>query len=379
LVHTRRCFLSAAALPLCLHRGSGQVKPTQERAGKSLEVDRLFAAWDSPSGPGAAVIVTDQKEIVHRRGYGLADRERRSPFRTDTPSLIGSMAKQFVAMPIMILRDRGVLSYDDPVAKFLPETGARGQSIRLRHLLNHTSGLGQFEEYRDRRNSSIPKTEEEIVDDYVTRATIRFSPGEKFEYCNGGYVVLASVAAKAANMPFRNLMDEWVFKRVGMNRTFFAEDHAKLTATPRAIGYSKERFGLKVSETLEALRLYGGAASIFSTVDDLQKWEQALHSSMLVKDETLAEAFRGGRLNDGSPLAYGFGWENMRYQGVRYMVHPGGWAGFKSFILRFPDQGFSAIALSNHSGFDLVGLPLSIARIYLSDRIKVPSRMFNLQ
>jgi len=69
----------------------------------------------------------------------------------------------------------------------------------------------------------------------------------------------------------------------------------------------------------------------------------------------------------------------MRYQGVRYMVHPGGWAGFKSFILRFPDQGFSAIALSNHSGFDLVGLPLSIARIYLSDRIKVPSRMFNLQ
>lgn len=99
---------------------------------------------------------------------------------------------------------------------------------------------------------------------------------------------------------------------------------------------------------------------------------------MLVKAPTLADAFRGGRLNDGSQVAYGFGWENMRYKGVRYMVHPGGWAGFKSFILRFPDQGFSAIALSNHSEFDLVNLPLAIARIYLADRIEVPSKMFNM-
>jgi hypothetical protein len=78
-------------------------------------------------------------------------------------------------------------------------------------------------------------------------------------------------------------------------------------------------------------------------------------------------------------LAYGFGWENMRYKGVRYMIHPGGWAGFKSFILRFPDQGFSAIALSKHSEFDLTNLPLAIARVYLADRIEVPTKIFNMQ
>jgi len=282
-------------------------------------------------------------------------------------------------MPIMMLAEKGKLSYDDRLSKFFPEAGPHAQSIQLRHLLNHTSGLIPFEEYRERRKRNIPHAQEELVTDYLRSTARRFAPGDKFEYCNGGYVVLASVAAKAANLGFRELMHEWVFKPLQMNGTFFAEEHSKLNSADRAIGYYKERFGLKVSETLDVLSLYGGAASIFSTADDLQKWDQALHSEKLAKSTTLADAFRGGRLNDGSRLAYGFGWENMQYKGVRYMIHPGGWAGFKSFILRFPDQGFSVIALSNRSEFDLTNLPLAIARLYLADRIEVPTKIFNMQ
>jgi CubicO group peptidase (beta-lactamase class C family) len=358
--------------------GTAKVGAT-DLARKSAEVDRLLATWDSPSGAGAAVVVTDNNRVVHRKGYGLADREKRRPFLADTPSLIGSVAKQFVAMPIMMLAEKGHLSYDDPLSKFFPNAGPNGESIKLRHLLNHTSGLTQFEEYRDRRKRSIPQIQERLVTDYVRNTSPRFAPGDKFEYCYGGYVVLASVAAKVTNTGFRELMHEWVFKPLQLNGTFFAEEHSRLNCVERAIGYYKERFGLKVSETLEALSLYGGAASIFSTTDDIQRWDQALHSEKLAKATTLSEAFRGGRLNDGSHLAYGFGWENMRYKGVRYMIHPGGWAGFKSFILRFPDQGFSAIALSNHSEFDLTNLPLAIARVYLANRIEVPTKIFNMQ
>ena len=240
---------------------------------------------------------------MHRKGYGLADREKKRPFLADTPSLIGSVAKQFVGMPIMMLAEKGKLSYDDPLSRFVPEAGPNGQSIKLRHLLNHTSGLTQFEEYRDRRKRNIPQTQHELVTDYLRNSSPRFAPGDKFEYCNGNYVVLASVAAKAANTGFRELMYEWVFGPLQMDRTFFAEENSRLDSAERAIGYYKEKFGLKVSETLQALSLYGGAASIFSTADDMQRWDQALHSEKLAKSTTLSEAFRGGRLNDGSQLA----------------------------------------------------------------------------
>ncbi|MDX2150416.1 MAG: serine hydrolase domain-containing protein [Bryobacteraceae bacterium] len=346
---SRRTFLAALA--------------AQAQPSPSDTVDRLLAPWNIPGNPGAAVIVTDQHRVVHRKGYGLANRETKAPFLPTTPSLIGSVAKQFVAMPILMLHEAGELTYDDPLSRFFPDAAPHVRAVTLRHLLTHTSGLAQLEGFPDLAA--------------CLQAKPRFSPGDRFEYSNGGYALLAAVAAKITGAPFQTLLRRRVFEPLQMNDTFFTEEQERLRAAPRAIGYWKQRGGFKVSETLEALPLYGGAASIFSTVDDLQKWDQALYTDRLVSQRTLAAAFEGGRLNDGRPVVYSMGWENMRYKGVRYMIHPGGWAGFKSFILRFPAQGFSVIALSNHSEFDLAGLPLAIARPYLSNRIEVPGEIFN--
>jgi CubicO group peptidase (beta-lactamase class C family) len=164
-----------------------------------------------------------------------------------------------------------------------------------------------------------------------------------------------------------------------MTNSFVVDEAAPLRNEKRAVGYYREWYGLKVSEWFDSLRLYNGAGSFFSTVEDMGKWDQALYTERLVKAQTLEQAFTPGKLNDGTLLAYGLGWEVYRFKGVRYMIHPGGWGGFKAFILRFPDQHFAVIALSNSGQFDIAGLPMTIARIYLSDEIAVPEKIFNVE
>jgi CubicO group peptidase (beta-lactamase class C family) len=174
-------------------------------------------------------------------------------------------------------------------------------------------------------------------------------------------------------------MQESIFGPLGMTNTFIVDDTTPLRDQKRAVGYYREWYGLKVSEWFDSLRLYIGAGSLFSTVEDMGKWDQALYTERLVKAQTLQQAFTPGKLNDGTALAYGFGWEVYRFKGVPYMIHPGGWGGFKAFILRFPEQHFAVIALSNSGQFDIAGLPMAITRICLSSEIDVPEKIVNIE
>jgi CubicO group peptidase (beta-lactamase class C family) len=282
------------------------------------------------------------------------------------------MAKQFTAMAIMLLAESGQLSYDDPLSRYFADLAPPTRRITMRHLLNHTSGLSEFEDFLE-KTSNIDRmtTPADVLRAYLSRE-LRFNPGDQWEYSNGGYVVLTHVVARAAGKSYVEFVRERIFDRLNMRNSFFAEEPTLATAR-RAIGYFREWYGLKVSETLQPLRFYNGQASLFTTLEDLYRWDQALYPDRLVNGETLKQAFSSGRLNDGSRLLYGFGWEVFDYKGVRYVIHPGGWAGFKSFIIRFPEQHFSVIALSNSNRFDLEKLPLAIARIYLGDRVELPS------
>ena len=373
-------ILIAVALPMCpscegtssasgVHAGVSQ----PGSALQSARMDALLAPWNTRDGPGAAVMVIHNGQVLHTKGYGLANRTRREPFRPDTASLIGSMAKQFTAMAIMLLAESGQLSYDDPLSRYFADLAPPTRRITIRHLLNHASGLSEFEDFLEKTSNIDRMTPTDIVQAYLSRE-LRFNPGDKWEYSNGGYVVLTYVVAKAAGKSYVEFVRERIFDRLNMRNSFFAEEPTLATAR-RAIGYFREWYGLKVSETLEPLRFYNGQASLFSTLEDLYRWDQALYPDRLVNGETLKQAFTGGRLNDGSPLLYGFGWEVYDYKGVRYVIHPGGWAGFKSFIIRFPEQHFSVIALSNSNRFDLEKLPLAITRIYLGDRVELPSKV----
>lgn len=152
----------------------------------------------------------------------------------------------------------------------------------------------------------------------------RFAPGAKWEYNNGGYVLLSHIIEKASGKAYAQFMQENIFQPLGMTSSFVRYDDTKLKTTRRAIGYYKEWYGLKVSDFLAPLKFYNGAGSLFSTTEDLYKWDQALHTEKLVKASTLEQAFTRGKLNNGADTHYGFGWEIYRYRGVKYVIHPGG-------------------------------------------------------
>jgi CubicO group peptidase (beta-lactamase class C family) len=351
-----------------------------ELAAKSAEVDRLLTQWAKADGPGAAVIVIRDGQVLKSKGYGLANRETREPFQTDTPSLIGSVSKQFTAMAVMILTEQGKLNYDDTLAKFFPEFPPYAQKITLRHLLNHTSGLPIFDELiSPKYGIGKDATTEDMLRVLVRQQKLRFSPGVKWEYNNGGYVLLSHLIERVSGKEYAQFIHESIFQPLGMNDSFVSYDETKLETTRRAIGYYREWYGLKVSDFLSPLRLYKGAGSLFSTAEDLYKWDQSLYTERLVKASTLEQAFTAGKLNNGTVLLYGFGWELYSYKGVKYMIHPGGWGGFKAFILRFPTQRFTIIALSNSGQFDIHNLPLAITRVYLSEEIAVPDKIVNFQ
>jgi CubicO group peptidase (beta-lactamase class C family) len=368
----RSIALLLTTIAWLVYSSGGWTQTAKSSPDASARVDALLAPWATRDSPGAAVMVIREGHVLHSKGYGLANRAQRQPFTTSTPSLIGSMAKQFTAMAIMLLAEGGALKYDDTLSRFLPDLRPDVGRITIRQLLNHTSGLARFEDVLASlsSNSSTPK---DVLRVYLSRE-LRFKPGDGWEYSNGGYVVLTHVIAAAAGKPYIHFMRERVFNRLNMRNSFFMEEPAFLSAR-RATGYFREWYGLKVSETLEPLRFYNGSGDLFTTAEDLYLWDQALYPDQLVKRDTLEQAFTGGRLNDGSPLLYGFGWEVFRYKETRYAIHAGGWAGFKSFIIRFPDHGVSVIALSNSDRFDINKLPVAIARIYLADAVPLPKKI----
>lgn len=353
------------------HSTSGNITDSAKR---SAEIDALLAPWSKSDSPGAAVIVIKDGKVLHSKGYGIANRETKEPFRPDTPTLIGSVAKQFTSMAVMILADQGKLNYDDPLEKFFSEISPQSRKITVRNLLNHMSGLSNFEGFLDQKKKEADRlTPKDLLSQYLQQQ-LRFAPGEKWEYSNGGYVVLSHIVEKASGKDFKQFVREHIFQPLGMNNTFFAEE-PRLETSKRAIGYYREWHGLKVSEYLAPLKFFNGAASMFSTVEDLYKWDQTLYTEKLVRAATLKQAFTRGKLNDGTEWHYGFGWEVYNYKGAKYVIHPGGWGGFKSFILRFPEQHFTVIALSNSGQFDIVNLPIAITKIYLSEQIAVPPKV----
>jgi len=375
--------LLVSAPPLYANAQPTTLTPDEKSSSQSKQADALMASWFKSDAPGAAVMVIKDGRTLLSKGYGLANRETKEAFGLDTPSLIGSMAKQFVAMAVMILAERGSLSFDDPLTKFFPEFSLPGQQITIRHLLNHTSGLPEFEDllhnqmkvdFVTGKKGRIEVTAKDVLTAYAQRKEARFKPGERYEYNNGGYVVLSHVVEMASGKSFSNFVRENIFQPLEMDNSFFAEE-PRLKTAYRAIGYFREWHGLKVSDYLDVLKLYNGSASIFSTAEDLRKWDQALYTEKLVKESTLKEAITPGKLNDGSVLNYGFGWELFRSKGTLYMMHEGGWGGFKSFIFRIPDQRFAVIALSNSGQFNQLKATQEISRIYLGaylDVIPVP-------
>jgi len=334
-----------------------------------------MAGWSQGDTPGAAVIVIQNGKVVHEKGYGLADLKTKERISSQTVFDIGSVAKPFTAMAVMMLVERGKLSYADTLSQFFPEFQSDARQITIRQLLNHTSGIREYtlvwgESKKLRSNE--PRTNENAVKFLAGQKQLRFLPGQKWEYSNSNYMLLAQIVGKVSGVPFPQFVRENIFQPLGMNDSFvYAKPRA--TTGEQATGYVSQGNGFRPADRNPENYNYGDG-QVHSTIRDMAKWDQALYTEKLIKASTLKESFAAGQLNDGTQVNYGFGWGLGRYRGLRFVSHGEETDGFAAQITRFPEQHFTVIVLSNYEQFTSPpAIANKIAGIYLAADLQSPA------
>lgn len=336
--------------------------------GRKAEVDRLLARWDKPSSPGVALAIIQDGRILYERGYGMANLEYNIPITPSTVFRIGSTSKQFTAAAIAMLALEGKISLDDDIRKYIPEIPAYGKPITIQHLIHHTSGLRDYTMLLPlagyRPDGDCPPVEE-TIEILSRQKNLNFLPGEKFSYSNSGYFLLAVIVERVTGKSLDEFARERIFGPLGMKNTHFHDDHTKLVPH-RADGYSPTKNGFRLDMSNWN---HVGDGGLFTTVEDLFLWDQAFYNHQLGR-ELIDLLQTPGRLDNGQELDYAFGLVIGEYRGLKTVGHGGSWVGFRSAILRFPEQKFSVICLANLSTINPSQLCRQIADIYLADYFK---------
>jgi CubicO group peptidase (beta-lactamase class C family) len=330
--------------------------------GVAARVDAVFADMERPQHPGAALLVVDHDEIVYRKSYGLADLETQRLITADTSFYLGSISKPFTALAIMLLAEDGRLSYDDRLSAFFPQLPAWSAEISVRHLLHHTSGLPEYlpffkgDEFVARDMNGI--TNEVVLDRAMNLAGQEFPVGIRFAYSGMGYVMLAMIVTIVSGRSFADFLKARIFDPLGMKHTV-AYDQSRPTRHKLAHGYLREK---NQFERWDYPMLTVGDGGLFSTLDDLFLWDQALNTERLVPKAALEQSFTSGTTNDGRPIGYGFGWytdvsssvtaaerEQLRALGtdLRYVAHGGGCVAYFNYMIRLLDTQRTILVLTN--------------------------------
>lgn len=349
---------------LILASASAWAAPSQQ-----AQVDALFAQWNRPDTPGAAVEVIKDGKVVYRRSFGMADIEQGRAITPSTSFHVASLSKQFTAFAILLLAQEGKLSLDDDVRKYLPDLPDFGQTIRIRHLLAHTSGL------RDQWNLLSMagwRMEDVITHDDVMRLVRRqralnFTPGSDHSYCNTGYTLLGAIVQVASGKSLAQFSKERIFEPLGMKHTAFRENYSHLVAG-RAQSYQPSAGGGYEGVALSYSTV--GATSLATTLDDLALWARNFDDARVGGKQVLAQMQTAGTLNDGSAIDYGAGLGISRYRGLRKIDHSGSDAGFRSYLGRFPDQNLTIIVIGNGADVQAPRLGFRIADIYLNGQLE---------
>jgi len=328
---------------------------------RSQRIDRMMQAYTGDR-PGAAVMVIKEGKVVFQKGYGLADLHQNIPVTVETNFRLASVTKQFTAMCIMILEERGKLSYDQNLRDIFPEFPPYGEKITLRHLLQHTSGLLDYE-------SLIPDSataqvlDADVLEMMMAVDSTYFEPGTEYRYSNSGYAVLAIVIEEVSGMKFAEFLEKKIFMPLDMDGSV-AYELGRSTVEFRAMGYTVSGDTIRDSDQSITSAVLGDGG-IYSSVHDLYKWDQSLYTDTLVSETSLNRAFTSLILPDGRKEIYGFGWRIDRYKGHKRIHHIGSTCGFRSALLRFPDEKLTVIILANRSEPNLLTIAENIADLYL--------------
>jgi CubicO group peptidase (beta-lactamase class C family) len=327
--------------------------------GRMQRVDALMQRYDGRV-PGASLLVVRDGEPVVRRSYGMADLESGIAATPATNYRLASVTKQFTAASILLLAEDGRLKLDDRLRHWLPSLPPATDAITIRHLLTHTSGLIDYEDVM------APDATEQVLDADVlhlleTQDRLYFEPGTSWRYSNSGYALLSLIVERASGQRFPDFLHARVFQPLGMDHTL-----AYLRGGPeianRAFGYS-EIDGRWTRTDQSSTSAVLGDGGIYSSIDDLAKWDAALYDDRLLSDASRRLAFAPDTASDDPDVRYGFGW---RITGET-LWHSGETVGGRNVIVRYPKQHLTVVLLSNRNDPEPYATAKAIAALFLED------------
>lgn len=332
-------------------------------------VDQVFAAFDKTDSPGCALAIYKSGEILYARGYGQSSLEHGVPITPQTVFDIGSTSKQFTAFAILLLERDGKLSLDDDVRKYVGELQPLDQTVTIRHLLLHTSGL---RDYLTLWSLAGMKTENWTTQADAVRLVARqrhanFAPGAEWLYSNTGYLLLGEIVRRVSGQSLREFAAARIFTPLGMTHTFFFDDHTQVILK-RATGYAPREgggFSVEMSDFEQT-----GDGAVQTTVEDLLRWDSNFYEPKVGDRAVLERAQTVGTLASGKRLDYAAGLMIGAYRGLPTVRHGGSWAGYRAELLRFPTAKTSIACLCNLGSTNPGALADRVADIVLAAQLK---------
>lgn len=358
-LHTKKVLISALISILIMSSS------LHSKTGKNIEekLDQYINAYVKTNKFSGSILVAQNNRIVVNRGYGMADYGHKVPNSSKTIFRIGSLTKQFTAMAVLMLEEKGRLDLNDPLSKYMPDY-PEGDKIRISHLLTHTSGIPNHTELPDFNR-------ERRVYDYALHKTIatfknkplNFSPGEKFQYSNSGYLLLGYIIEKVSGMPYAKYIEHRIFKALKMVDSGYLNP-AKIIEN-EASGYNRSE-GRLIKADYRNLSNAHASGALYSTVKDLYLWDRALYTDKLVKKSSLKKMFTPFKSH------YGYGWGIVNIFKRKMVGHNGETEGFRSNISRFINDDTCIIVLSNFEHTPVGKMSMDLAAILFGKKYSLP-------
>lgn len=335
-------------------------------------IDQIFSEWNKSDVPGAALGIVKEGKIIYANGYGSADLEHDLNITQSSVFYIGSVSKQFVTFAVLLLEEQGKLNLDDKIQKYLPDFPEYETPLTIRHFIHHTSGVRDYLTLMSLKGRSYLDhiENEEVYDLIKSQEVLNFPPGEKYLYSNSCYFMLAMIIEKAAGESLKKFAQANIFDPLGMKNSMFYDDNRELIKN-KAFSYEKNDKG-GFNNLIMRFDLVG-SGGVYSSVEDLYLWDQNFYNNKLGKggQAIIDKMHNEGLLNSGKSSGYAFALQNGNYKGLKTVSHGGSLAGYRSQLMRFPNQKFSVIVLANREDANPTRKSFDVADVMLKGQFVI--------
>ena len=328
-------------------------------------MDSIFKEFQTSETPGVSVTVKKGGEIKYQKCFGMAHIVKGNKIIPETNFRLASITKQFTALSIMLLENEGKLLFEDKITKYFPELDHYAEDITIKNILQHTSGLWDYEEFVD-ETDTVQLKDKDVLEILARQDSTYFKPGSEHRYSNSGYALLALLVESISEMSFADFLKSRIFDPLKMSNSVAYEKG--ISEVPhRAFGYTKTDTGfIFTDQSLTSAVL--GDGGIYSSAVDLLKWDEEVNSPTLLPAGKFNEAFNKGKTSSGEEFDYGFGWRLDPYKNYIRHYHTGGTKGFTNIYMKMPELDLTVILLMNINDYGAKDYAEKIADLFIENR-----------